>query len=117
MRQNTALQKLAQLALYKPGNNAFALTLPGQEGLEMFGYYIIENSVCWIARNIILGGIAYGKFITQPHAAFIFILQLTLRKIESILAYHWHYGLPRLWKTAIDLIAPFQVEPTFFMPD
>jgi hypothetical protein len=32
---------------------AFALTLPGQEGLEVFGDCVIENAVRRIARDII----------------------------------------------------------------
>lgn len=88
MRQDAALQKLAQLALDEPRDNAFALTLPGQEGLELFGYYIIENSICRIARDVIRGGIAYGKSVIQPQAAVIYVLQLSLRKVDSILACH-----------------------------
>ena len=114
-RQNAALQKLAQFALDELRDNAFALTLPGQEGLEVFGDCGIENTVRRIARHIIRGGIAYRKTIIliQRHAGVVSDLQLILRRADSILASHWRCELPRLWEAAIDLIDHWGVEPTF----
>jgi hypothetical protein len=71
-------------------NDAFALTLPGEEGLEVFGDYAVENAVCRIARNVIRRGVAYGKTIIQPHEAVIITLRLVLTEEDSILANHWH---------------------------
>ena len=106
MRQNPTLQKLAQLALDEARNNAFALTLLGQEGLEVFGDCAVENAVCRIARDVIRRGVAYGKTV-------FLTFQLILMKTDSILAYHRRRGPPRLWEATIDLISPVEVEPTF----
>ena len=114
MRQNAAVKKPAQLPFDEPRDKAFALSLPGQESLELFSNYSIKNTVGRVARDVIRGGFAEGKLTIQPHAAVIIaILQLIFRKIYSTLAYHHRCGLHRLWKAAVDLIAAFQVEPNF----
>jgi hypothetical protein len=87
VRQDAALQKLAELTLDEPLDKALPLALPGQEGLEMLSDCIIENRVRRIARDVIRGGVAHGKTI-------LLTFLLILMKTDSILAWHRQRGLP-----------------------
>jgi hypothetical protein len=56
--KNATLQKRSQLALDEPGHRALALSLPGQEGLEVLSYNTIKDAFLWITRTINGRGIA-----------------------------------------------------------
>jgi hypothetical protein len=71
IRQDSALQKLAQLALDEPRNKTLAAALSGQECLEVFGDYTMENANRRIAGGVIRGGMMCGNNVIQPRAAVI----------------------------------------------
>ena len=58
MRGNAAIKECAQLALDETRHDPVAPPLPGQEGLEMVGKYLVQKRVLGMARMVGAGGFA-----------------------------------------------------------
>ena len=95
MRENATLQELAQLALHETRDAALPSALPGQEGFELFGNYLIEIGFSRIAGNVVGGGITDDETVLMLFAAVVSDWRFILKKRGDIWPHHGSSGLPR----------------------
>ena len=65
--QNTAIKERAQFALHETGDQAAALALPGQKGVEMSGHNAVEDAFFRPAGAILEGGFADLEALTRRY--------------------------------------------------
>ena len=86
--QDAAVEEGSQFFLHKPGDDAIALALPGQESREMAGHNTVEHALFRPPRTVLAGGFAHGKALAAKYKIAPFQLYVSFENRCRVRAAH-----------------------------